>query len=56
MIVGEVIKNSTLGWIGDRHCHPGSHHGLINGRKSEEGTFYISAPSLPCYAERKTYR
>lgn len=22
----------------------------------EGGTFYISAPSLPCYAERKTYR
>lgn len=23
---------------------------------AQGGTFYISAPSLPCYAERKTYR
>lgn len=29
---------------------------LIQVGKAEGGTFYISAPSLPCYAERKTYR
>lgn len=29
---------------------------LIGVGKAEDGTFYISAPSLPCYAERKTYR
>jgi hypothetical protein len=28
----------------------------IKAGMSEGGTFYISAPSLPCYAERKTYR
>lgn len=28
----------------------------IKAGMMEGGTFYISAPSLPCYAERKTYR
>jgi len=29
---------------------------LVGQGSTEGGTFYISAPSLPCYAERKTYR
>ncbi len=28
--------------------------GLL-GDQVDHGTFYISAPSLPCYAERKPY-
>lgn len=49
-----VVKTGTTEVLG--HLPKILIRTLVRQGSVEGGTFYISAPSLPCYAERKTYR